>query len=323
MPIVSLRVVRPSWIRVLPALAGLLSIAATPAYAQREQWAVRYEGFGRGGTTTPWTPGGAPSAVMLDSGITAQQVTVQGGLRRVYGKDQNLMVLHGFVARAARLGLPWPQGAVPGSSVARQPLDLYALQYDFWWLNTVSDVTTLGVIARPGLFTDGRDIGLDHFRLEGAVFVDRVVGDNTTLGFGLAYGSNFGVAIPVPVLHVVHRRGTKVLLDGFLPQRLTAWWFPRKGLDVGLEAQLFGAQYRLGDPASQPRSAGQFQFANGTVGPVLRWNLFGKTYLNVEAGTTVVRRFNFARFATGPGEAVLGYAPGNAPYVKLGLVSLY
>jgi hypothetical protein len=326
MPIVALRFVRSSWKSVVPAIAGLLSlgsIAATPAHAQREQWAVRYEGYGRGSTGTPWTPDGAPPATMLDSGITAQQLTLQGGLRRVYGKDQNLMVLHGFVARAARLGLPWPQGAVPGQSVARQPLDLYALQYDFWWLNTVSDVTTLGIIARPGIFTDGRNLGLDHFRLEGAVFVDRVVGDNTTLGAGLAYGSNFGVAIPVPVLHVVHRRGSKVLIDGFIPQRLTAWWFPRKGLDVGLEAQLFGAQYRLGDPSAQPRGAGQFQFANGTVGPVLRWNVFGKTYLNAEAGTTVIRRFNFARFATGPGEAVLGYDPGNAGYIKVGVVSLY
>ena len=323
MPIVSLPLVRLSWKVALPAVAGLLSIAATPAHAQREQWAARWEAFGRGATDTPWTPAGAPVATLLDTGITAQQVTLQGGLRRVYGKDQNLMVLHGVVARAARLGLPWPQNAVPGTPVARQPLDLYALQYDFWWLNSISDVTTVGVIARPGLFTNGVNIGLDHFRLEGAVFVDRVVGDNTTLGLGLAYGSNFGVAIPVPVLHVVHRGGSKVLIDGFLPQRLTAWWFPRKGLDVGLEAQLFGAQYRLGDPAAQPRGAGQFQFANGTVGPVLRWNMFGKTYLNVEAGTTVIRRFNFARFATGPGEAVVGYGPGNAPYVKLGVVALY
>lgn len=302
---------------------GLLSIAGSPVHAQREQWAGRWEAYGRGATTTPWTPAGAPVATMPDSGVTAQQVTLQGGLRRVYGKDQNLMVLHGFVARATRLGLPIPLGAVPGQNIARNTLDLYALQYDFWWLNTISDVTTLGVIARPGIFTNGQNIGLDHFRLEGAVFMDRVMSDNTTLGVGVAYGSNFGVAVPVPVLHLVHRRGSKVLIDGFLPQRLTAWWFPRKGLDLGLEAQLFGAQYRLGDPAAQPRNAGQFQFANGTLGPVLRWNLFGKTYLNAEAGTTVLRRFNFARFATGPGEAVVGYGPGNAPYVKLGLVSLY
>lgn len=319
----SLRTIRDVSICALVGALALVSIAARPAAAQREQWAVRYEGIGRADTPRPWTPPGAPLAPLAEEGLTARQLVVQGGVRRVYGKDQTLMVLHGLVGRMARVDLPLPNGAIPGSTATRTSLDLYALQYDLWWLNSVSDVTTIGVIARPGIFTDGVNVGLDHFRVEAAAFVDRIVSDRTTLGLGVAYGSNFGVAVPVPVLHVVHRRGSKVLIDGFLPQRLTAWWFPRKGLDLGLEAQLFGAQYRLGDPAAQPRGAGQFQFANGTVGPVLRWNIAGKTSVSLEAGTTFIRRVNYAAFATGPGEAVLGYGPGNAPYVKLGLVSLY
>lgn len=283
---------------------------------------MRYEAYGSGSVGRPWTPPGAPRATLGDSGVTAQQVMVQGAIRRIYGRDQQVLVIHGLLARATSLGVPLPDASGPGA-VIRDVRALYAVQYDFWWLNSVSDRTTVGVIARPGIFTDGVDVGLDHFRVEGAAFVDRIVSDRTTLGIGLAYGSNFGVAIPVPVLHVVHRRGTRFLLDGFVPQRLTAWWYPRKGLDVGLEAQLFGAQYRLGDPAEQPRRAGQVQFANGTIGPVVRWTVFGKTAVSLEGGMTFVRRLNFARFATGPGEAVVGYGPGNAPWVRAGVVTIW
>lgn len=300
----------------------LCSIAGRPLAAQRDAWAVRYEAYGSGTVGTPWTPPGAPPATLADSSVTARQLTVQGAIRRIYGRDQEVLVIHGLVARATTVGLPLPNATGPGART-RDTRSLYALQYDFWWLNSVSERTTIGVIARPGIFTDGVQVGLDHVRFEGAAFVDRIVSDRTTLGVGLAYGSNFGVAVPVPVLHVVHRRGTKFLLDGFIPQRVTAWWYPRKGLDVGLEAQLFGAQYRLGDPATQPRRAGQFQYANGTIGPVLRWTAFGKTALSLEGGMTFIRRFNFARFATGPGEAVVGYGPGNAPWVRAGLVTTW
>jgi hypothetical protein len=126
---------------------------------------------------------------------------------------------------------------------------------------------------------------------------------------------------------VVHRRGRKMLIDGLLPSRLDVWVFPRKGLELGLNAQLSGFQYHLGDdtaePVPLPGSAvivirnSMLQLANATVGPQVRWNPAGKWFLSLDAGVTVVRRLAF-----GSGDAA-AFTPGNTGMVRIGLQRMY
>lgn len=300
---------------VRPAVVAACLAGAGPLWAQREQLSLRVEQFGRADAQT--TPGVFPRD-FLDT----RQVTLTAAHRSVRGAEGNTVLVNGIFYRRTDLRTP----RIPG----RDPT-LHALYYDLLVLRTLDDKHTLAVAVRPGLFgnLDG-ELGR-QFRVEGATFVDRIMTPRTTIGLGLSYTSNFGRVLPVPVLHVVHRRGRKVLIDGLLPSRLDVWYFPRKGIELGLNAQLSGFQYHFSENVTFPLGgdsgggasvvslqAPQIQLANATIGPQLRWNAAGKWYLSADAGATVVRRFTFG---VGRGERAVD--PANAAFARVGVQRMF
>jgi hypothetical protein len=297
--------------RALPLAVALL-LPGT-ARAQREQLSLRIEQFGAvdvgtvRGSTRP-----------IDYGL--RQLTATVGVRTVRGRDDNTVLVNGLFYRRSDVGF---------SGVGSEERTLHALYYDFLALRTLDDRHTLAVALRPGLFgTLDYELG-DQFRLEGAVFVDRLLTPRTTVGLGLSYTSNLGRVLPIPVVHIVHRRGRRVLIDGLLPSRLDLWYFPRKGIELGLNAQLSGFQYFIGEappraPAAPPGGATfvmrnpELQLANAIIGPQVRWNATGKWFLSADAGVTVLRRYTFG---TGRREAPLN--PANTGVVRIGLQRMY
>ena len=314
---------RPTAVACALGLLGAAAPAAT-LHAQREQAGIRVETFGGAplGLVQTCRPSAACQNPTPSGEATATIANVGWGTRRFVGKEGNTVVYNGFLYRYARVGLPEPSRTVVlGGSDALVPgtRDLHMLTYDFMLLRSLSERTSLVVVARPGLFSDLRNVDLSHFRPEGIVFADRVVSEKTTLGLGVAYTSNFGRALPVPVLHVVHVASPKVLVDGLLPARLDVWYYPRKGLELGLNASLNGAQYRVGADDT-PLGASTFQLAHATVGPVLRYNVGGKWYASLEAGTSVLRRL---RFTTAGATDRYDPDPANRPFVRVGAQLMY
>jgi hypothetical protein len=301
--------------------AAACALVASPASAQREQLSIRAEQFGRADAQT--TPGGFPRDF-----FETQQLTLTAALRSIRGTEGNTVLINGIFYRRTSLRT----SRIPGGD----PM-LHAVYYDFLALRTLDDRHTLAVALRPGLFGNLEgEIG-QQFRVEGATFIDRIVTPRTTLGVGLSYTSNFGRVLPVPVVHLVHRRGRKVLIDGLLPSRFDVWYFPRKGIELGLNAQLSGFQYYYSENITIPLGAGlggvrastrggesasveapQIQLANATIGPQLRWNAIGKFYVSAEAGTTIVRRYTFG---TGNDERAIN--PGRATFARLGVQRMF
>jgi len=78
------------------------------------------------------------------------------------------------------------------------------------------------------------------------------------------------------------------MLDVLLPSRAELWFYPTKSLEAGINLSLSGNQYAMGE--ANPLLANQFGFANATVSPIVRYNLFSKVYLSTEIGYTFVRR---------------------------------
>ncbi|WP_043579298.1 hypothetical protein [Gemmatimonas phototrophica] len=287
-------------------LAGLLaaSVLPTTLAAQRERVTVRMESFG-----------GTP--VTVPAGTTAREEFTQQALQitlsqRLVRQQGNTIVLVGGQWRAVRAALPRaPLTNRPGA-VGDAFTSLQVATAELMLLRSVGDRHTLVSLLRPGLYGDA-------FRVEGAAFVDRIVSPRTTIGAGLSYASSFGRLLPIPVVHVLSRPSRRLLVDALLPARGDLWWMPRKGLDVGLNASLVGAQYGLSETQ---RIAGSdaLWLANATVGPQLRWApRGGKWQLTGDAGMTVLRRLEYVR----DGRRVADLAPGNVPYVRLGAQRLF
>lgn len=297
--------------RALPVVVALL-LPGT-ACAQREQLSLRIEQFG--GVDVGTARG---STRPIDYEL--RQLTATVGVRTVRGRDDNTVLVNGLFYRRSDVGF---------GGVGSEDRALHAVYYDFLALRTLDDRHTLAVALRPGLFgTLDYELG-DQFRLEGAVFVDRLLTPRTTVGLGLSYTSNLGRVLPIPVVHIVHRRGRRVLIDGLLPSRLDLWYFPRKGVEVGLNAQLSGFQYFIGQaPQSAPPTPPggtaiilrnpELQLANAIIGPQVRWNATGKWFLSADAGVTVLRRYTVG---TGRREGPLD--PANTGLVRIGLQRMY
>ncbi len=299
-------VLDPSCRAAALALAGCLAAAVwtRPLYAQRERVTVRVEALG--GTN-----------VSLPVGTSAREAftqhAIQASLGQRFVRDQgNTIAVVGGQIRVVRAALPSARASLQGSTTFDAFTTLRVVTADLMVLRSVGTKHTLVGVLRPGFYGES-------FRVEGAAFVDRIVSARTTIGAGLSYASSFGKLLPIPVLHVVSRPSRRVLIDAVLPARGDIWWMPRKGLDLGINASLIGANYGL--PEAQRVAGGDaLWLANATVGPQVRWAPFGgKWQLTGEAGMTVLRRLEYAR----DGRSVADLAPGNVPFMRLGVQRLF
>jgi len=295
-------------------LLGVLLVAGvlTPrrAHAQRERLVVRLDQLG---ATSVVQPAGTVAPAQFDQ--QALQVTLSHRLVRDQG---SAIVILGGQWRAVRQPLPRRAAAAGGSTAGTtdETTTLHTATADLMLLRTVGERHTVVGVLRPGFYGNA-------LRVEGAAFVDRIVSPRTTIGAGLSYASTFGQLLPIPVVHVVSRASRRVLIDALLPARADVWYMPRKGLDVGVNASLAGALYGLTDSQSTTQGvtgANAVGVANATVGPQVRWTpKGGKWQLTADAGTTVLRRAEYVR----DGRVLADLAPGNVPYVRLGLQRLF
>ncbi len=283
-----------------PLAAALVWLAAwaTPAAAQRERFTVRLE---RVGSTPVTRPAGTPAA----GDFWQESLQISLGQRFVRQQGNTIAVVGGQW-RAINATLPRPNAS------QNEVTTLHVAAADLMLLRSFGSKHTLVSVLRPGLYGDA-------VRVEGAAFVDRIVSPRTTVGLGLSYASSFGKLLPIPVVHVVSRPKRRLLIDALLPARGDLWWMPRKGLDVGLNASLVGAQYGL-SAAQQVAGGTDLWLANATVGPQLRWApRGGKWQLTGDAGMSVLRRLEYAR----NGRSVADLAPGNVPFLRVGANRLF
>ncbi len=296
---------RVSWSVRFVAAAGLFLLPRA-ADAQRERLVVRLDAFGATGIT-------APQGATAPDDYTQRSLHVQAA-HRLLRDGGNTMLLLGVQYRGARVRLP----TLPTPGNEDGVVDLAVAVADLGVFRTLNDRHTLIAVLRPGAYGTVKDVG--QLRVEGAVFVDRIVSPRTTVGAGLSYASSFGRVLPIPVVHVVARPRRQLLVDALLPSRADLWWLPRKGLDLGLGAALTGAQYGLPDNLRVVDGADALWLANATIGPQLRWTPGGgKVQVTADAGATVLRRLIYAR----GGEEVADLAPGNVVFGRAGVQWLF
>ncbi len=288
------------------ALAGVISTGAwtRALHAQRERATVRLEALGATNVSLP---------VGTSARETFAQQSIQASVGHRFVRDQgNTIAVVGGQWRAVRAALPRERTRLRDPEAFDAFTTLQVATVDLTVLRTVDSKHTVVGVLRPGFYGDA-------FRVEGAAFVDRAVSARTTIGAGFSYTSSFGKLLPIPVVHVVSRPSRRVLIDALIPSRGDIWWMPRRGLDVGINASVLGANYHL--PATQRVGGGDaLWLANATVGPQVRWAPGGgKWQLTADAGMTVLRRIEYAR----GGRSVADLAPGNVPFTRLGAQRLF
>lgn len=313
---------------------AVLSMVVIPSelMAQREQAGIRFEQYG----ATTLTKATAPSnGIMIDTLIglninsngkqyTNSVLMVSGGVQMNLDNDGSTVLTNTLAYRNVRIGIPVQRS----SEISDQTLNVHFLAYEGTLLRTLSDKFQLVANVRAGIFSDMKNVDAKHLRIEPTAFVDYFVTDELTLGLGVAYNtSNFGRLITVPILHVFYIGGSEFLIDGIIPSKVDFWYYPSKTWELGLSAGLYGSQFRLGErPAyegiymNNPDNINTLMFANATLGPIVRYNLFDKAFLSAEGGITVTRR---AILGDSDRNTILDFAPGNSWFTRIGFQWMY
>ncbi|MCS6807395.1 MAG: DUF6268 family outer membrane beta-barrel protein [Bacteroidota bacterium] len=338
---------------VLLLMLLYFSVSLGISYAQREQASIRYEVFG------PRTIPSATPSLFNGATITGSLFTLAGGFQTQLDRDGTMILSNQLVYRNAFATFPIAKNPTT-QDFTYGSITGHAIYYEGVYLQTLSEKFQLALALRAGLFSDLNNIDISHFRAEPLFFLDYFLNEQLTLGLGFVYNtSNFGRLISVPLLHIYWIPSSEILLDALVPTRLDLWYYPSKQWDLGLSVVLNGSQFQLGrapgiigidrtDPSDNSfkrvADINQLFFANATIGPNIRYNLFEKTYVSIEGGYSIVRRFGFdagspvgtgyvpARTAAGEGYGdtnyIVSYLRGfdfavNTWFLRLGMQIMY
>lgn len=189
------------------------------------------------------------------------------------------------------------------------------IEYTAVLVRQLSDTWNLTAVATPGLHSDfGADLSYDDFNVETALIFGRRFSERLTIGFGAAYSFKFGEGYPLPFVTVAWTNGSTAKIDMLLPVYAELWYLPNPKVEIGLAARVGGDQYH-GDPARYGVSNPQLRYSVGTIGPAMKLHLSSKARLTVDAGFSVLRRFEFFD----GNDEVVSLDLKNAAFVKAGL----
>jgi hypothetical protein len=174
------------------------------------------------------------------------------------------------------------------------PLErLHSASYTLMLQHRLSMGWSVWALGTPALASDiEAEVSENDFNFQAAIIFIRHFNERISLGFGAAYSTQFGSAIPMPVLAMDWNNGKNMMMKAILPVSFEFWYRPGPVIDLGLVVSGDGNNYR-GDPEIYQITNPELRYTMLTVGPALRANLSRLVHLNIEAGLIGLHRFEF------------------------------
>lgn len=156
----------------------------------------------------------------------------------------------------------------------------------------------------------------EDFAIEGAVLASRQVRERSVLGVGMAYTSDFGVPLPIPLLQLERQGalwggGPAWRGSALLPSSLETWVVPSRRLEVGVQLRTLGNRHHLtgGETAlSKPYS----DYFDTVVGPSANVYLTSWMTVGIESGISVYRQMQ----VTDGRDEVIAFEPDQAGFLR-------
>jgi hypothetical protein len=180
-----------------------------------------------------------------------------------------------------------------------QQLDrLHSASYTLMLQHKLSQKWSVWALGTPSMATDlEADISEDDFNFQTAAIFIRHFSERFSLGLGAAYSTQFGSAVPMPVIAFDWNNGNNLMAKAILPVSLEFWYRQSPKLDLGLLVSGDGNNFH-GDPAiySSPGELianPELRYTMLTVGPAVKITLAKGIRMNIEAGVIGLHRFEF------------------------------
>ena len=156
----------------------------------------------------------------------------------------------------------------------------------------------------------------EDFAIEGAVLASRRTGERWVLGAGVAYSSNFGAPLPIPLVQVEHQGalwsgGPGWRTSALLPSTLETWVVPARRVEVGVQVRTLGNRHHLTGQEttlSKPYS----DYFDTVIGPSANVYLTSWMTVGLESGISLYRQMQ----VTDGRDEVITFEPKQAGFLR-------
>lgn len=170
---------------------------------------------------------------------------------------------------------------------------LHSGSYTLMLQHRLSRGWSVWALGTPSIASDlGAEVSRDDFNLQTAAIIIHHFSERISIGFGAAYSTQFGNAIPLPVLAFDWNNGRNMMVHGIIPASFEFWYRPNPRFDLGLVVSGDGNNFH-GDPAVYQVTNPELRYTMLTVGPAVKVNLSKLMRLKAEAGLIGLHRFEF------------------------------
>ena len=192
---------------------------------------------------------------------------------------------------------------------------LHRVGYSLTLMHHLSDKWSLLSIVNPSLASDFKaGLTSEDLSFQTAVIADRHFSEKLSIGLGVAYSTQFGSAVPLPLLMMEWNDGGKWSFSMTLPSNLEFWYQAGQSVKLGLLISGDGDNYYF-DPQGFQVERPELRYTMMTLGPAAKIDLSSHLQLNIEAGIIGLHRFEFYS----GDEEVVSNDLEPSHYVRLGL----
>lgn len=230
----------------------------------------------------------------------------------VIARKSRLLLLNGL--RYAQLNATIYNSPIFGLVEAKQTV--HTIMYSLSVIKPLSTKWTLALGVIPTLASDFvKPLSGDDFRMQAMALARYQLSEGFGLGGGVAYSTRFGTQVLLPVVALSYQKKS-FSLNTVLPASLTAY-FQSKNERVkgGLRIRTAGSFIHIGEQFTAAPNIDKLSYSRINIGPALEWKVVGPLVLELAAGITTRRRFDFIN----TDKTVLSADPQAGPFLNIGL----
>jgi len=198
-----------------------------------------------------------------------------------------------------------------------RPTDAYIIDLNVISQRQLSKRWSLLAQVTPALKSGLEDkLASEDFAIEGAILAIRQLSDRSSYGFGVAYSTNFGAPVPIPLLQFDYRAplwsgGPEWRGSALLPSSLEAWVIPSRRLEIGLQLKSMGDRHHITETGTVSMQKPFSDYFDTVMGPSIILYLTPWLNLSIDSGISLYRQMKI----TDGREEVINFEPDQAGFL--------
>jgi hypothetical protein len=161
---------------------------------------------------------------------------------------------------------------VPAQFTYLGPDKLYMISYSLGFLHKFNKQWGVNLLVKPVLASDLNNIDGDHIKIQGAGVVNYNLNENTQIGLGAAYNSDFGEPQLLPVVRLKYDNHKGFIINTTIPKSIEIIYSFSDHFDAGITGDVSGNQFRIGKEDS-PSKGNSLKYSKLTLGPTLKYKI--------------------------------------------------